>query len=52
MRGSASPDLIVRRITSFAGIVTMTQASIGAGRSAISKRRQMKAKPRGWPSPG
>lgn len=38
MRGSSSRDLIVRRI--------------GAGRSEISNRRHMKAKPRGRPSFG
>jgi len=34
-------------ISLLAGTVAMTHASIGAGSSAISKRRQMKANPRG-----
>jgi hypothetical protein len=48
MRGSSSRDLIVRRMSSLAGTVAMTHASMGAGRSAISKRRHTKAKPRGF----
>jgi hypothetical protein len=50
MRGSSSWDLIVRRVSSLAGTVAMTQASMGAGRSEISNRPHTKAKPRGWPS--
>src|SRR5229473_8354290 len=46
MRGSSSWDLIVRRMSSLAGTVAMTQASMGAGRSETSNRRHTKAKPR------
>jgi len=52
MRGSSSWDLIVRRMSSLAGTVAMTQAGMGAGRSEISNRRHTKAKPRGGPSLG
>ena len=41
---------MVRRIRSFAGTVAMTHASIGAGNSGLSNRRQTKAKPLGCPS--
>ena len=38
------------RMSSLAVRVTIKHASIGCGRSAISKRRQTNAKPRGRPS--
>ena len=52
IRGSASKDLIERRMRSLAGTVTMTHTSNGAGRSEIVNRCQTKAKPRGRPSRG
>jgi hypothetical protein len=39
VRGSSSFALIVRRISSLAGTVTIAHESIGTGRSEISKRR-------------
>jgi hypothetical protein len=39
-------------MSSLAGTVAMTQASMGTGRSESSNRRHTKAKPRGWPSLG
>jgi len=52
MRGSSWFSMIARRISALAGTVTMTHATTGAGRSAISKRFHRKAKPRGWRSIG
>ena len=50
--GSIPRDHLEQIERHFPGTVTMTQASIGAGKSGISKRCQRKAKPRGRPSCG
>src|SRR6188472_1615903 len=52
MRGSSSRGLMVRRMSWFAGTVTMTHASIGTGSSGMVNLFQTKAKPRGRPSRG